>query len=63
MPFSGREMVRLYKRAGWILLRQRGSHVQMGKGEGRETIPLHRELRKGLEKKLLKRIGIRKVRR
>ena len=30
----------------------------MGKGEQRETIPLHRELRKGLERTLLKRLGI-----
>lgn len=53
-------MVRLYERWGWFLLRQRGSHVQMGKGNERETIPLHRELKKGLEAKLLKRLGYKR---
>ena len=56
MPLSGSEMVRFYEQNGWIVLRQKGSHVQMGKGFLRETIPLHRELKKGLEKRLLKRL-------
>jgi hypothetical protein len=34
----------------------RGSHVKVGKNGLRETIPLHRELAKGLERKLLKRL-------
>ena len=54
MPLSGKEMIKLYEADGWVILRQKGSHVQMGKGTKRETIPLHRELKKGLEKKLLK---------
>lgn len=53
-------MVRLYEQYGWLVLRQKGSHVQMGKGGERETIPLHHELHKGLEKKLLKRLGLGK---
>lgn len=57
MPISGKEMVRLYEQQGWFVLRQKGSHVQMGRYHERETIPLHRELKKGLERKLLKRIG------
>lgn len=51
-------MVTLYERHGWVVLRQKGSHVQMGKGNERETIPLHRELKKGLECNLLKRLGM-----
>lgn len=58
MPIDGKEMVRLYERHGWAVLRQKGSHVQMGKDEKRETIPQHKELRKGLEKKLMKRLGL-----
>ncbi len=58
MPKSGFEMARLYEQQGWVVLRQKGSHVQMGKGSQRETIPLHRELKKGLERKLLKRLGL-----
>src|SRR4051812_29179069 len=53
MPLSGREMLRLYLQAGWVVLRQKGSHVVMGKGELRETIPMHRELKRGLERALL----------
>lgn len=56
MPMSGWEMKSLYEQAGWKALRQKGSHLIMGKGSERETIPLHRELKKGLEQKLLKRL-------
>lgn len=57
MPLSGKEMLRLYQKAGWIILRQKGSHVAVGKGSERETIPMHRELKKGTEHKLLKKLG------
>ena len=57
MPLSGKEMQKKFERAGWQKIRQKGSHVIMGKGEERETIPMHKELGKGLEKHLLKRIG------
>ena len=59
MPLSGKEMVRLYEKQGWVLLRQKGSHVQMGRGHERETIPMHGELKRGLERKLLKRLGVK----
>ena len=49
-------MLSLYLRAGWEKLRQKGSHVIVGKEEDRETIPMHRELKKGLERKLLKHL-------
>lgn len=56
MPLSGKEMKRLFIKNGWTELRQKGSHVIMGKDNERETIPMHRELKKGLEQKLLKRL-------
>ena len=56
MPVSGEAMLRLYKKAGWIVLQRRGSHVKVGKGSLRETIPMHKELGRGLERKLLKRL-------
>jgi len=49
-------MLRLYRKAGWIVLKRRGSHVKVGKGLLRETIPMHKELGRGLERKLLKRL-------
>lgn len=56
MPLSGKEMLQRYKDAGWIVISQKGSHVKVGKGSQREIIPMHRELKKGLEKALLKRL-------
>ena len=46
MPLSGKEVLRLYEKAGWRLLRQKGSHVIVGKNVQRETIPMHRELKR-----------------
>lgn len=57
---SGKEMKNLFEKNGWRELRQRGSHVIMGKGSDRETIPLHKELKKGLESYLLKRLGVKR---
>lgn len=54
MPMSGREMLRLFEKSGWTKLRQRGSHVQMIKNGQNETIPMHKELGRGIEQKLLK---------
>ena len=60
MPLSGKEVLKRYKQNGWIVKRQKGSHVQvckMIKGkEENETIPLHKELKKGTELALLKRL-------
>lgn len=63
MPKSGQEVLNLYLQAGWVRLKSKSgksgsSHVKVGKGSERETIPMHRELAKGLERKLLKRIGL-----
>jgi len=49
-------MLKRYKKKGWKVLRQRGSHVMIFKESKRETIPLHDELKKGLESYLLKRL-------
>lgn len=56
MPLSGKEILKMFSDKGWEILRKKGSHVQIGKGKLRETIPMHRELKKGLEKYLLKRL-------
>ena len=56
MPLSGKEMLKEYLTHGWAKLRQRGSHVIVAKGTQRETIPLHKELKRGLEKALLKKL-------
>lgn len=57
VPLSGKEMLGLYLHVGWRILARKGSHVKVGKGNEREIIPMHRELKRGLERKLLKRLG------
>lgn len=63
MPISGKEMLRKYLDEGWQIIRQKGSHVIVGKGVLRETIPLHanKDLKKGLEQKLLKNLALAKA--
>jgi predicted RNA binding protein YcfA (HicA-like mRNA interferase family) len=58
MPISGKEMLRRYLSEDWVVIRQNGSHVIVGKGSRRETIPVHgnKDLKNGLEKKLLKNL-------
>ena len=57
MPLSGEEMLKRYLRGGWTILRRRGSRVMVGLGGFRETIPMHPELGRGLERKLLKKLA------
>jgi predicted RNA binding protein YcfA (HicA-like mRNA interferase family) len=59
MPISGKEMLRRFLKCGWEVIRQNGSHVMVRKGSRNETIPLHgnQDLKKGLEKKLLKSLN------
>ncbi len=49
-------MLKRYQAAGWKILRKKGSHVVIGKNGERETIPMHKELKKVIEKYLLKRL-------
>ena len=56
MPISGKEMLERYKSKGWLVISQKGSHVKVRKGSRTEIIPLHKELGKGLEIKLLKEL-------
>ena len=63
MPMSGKEVLELYLKAGWVRLKSSSgksgsSHIKVGRGTERETIPMHEELAKGLERKYLKRIGL-----
>ena len=56
MPISGKEMLKRFEKAGWRVIGRKGSHVKVGRGSQREIIPMHRELKKGLERALLKRL-------
>jgi predicted RNA binding protein YcfA (HicA-like mRNA interferase family) len=58
MPLSGKEMVKLFKKKGFGIVKGqgKGSHIKMRKGNFTTIIPNHRELKKGLERALLKQL-------
>lgn len=57
---SGREAVGAFERAGWQVLRQRGSHIAMRKEDALRplVIPTHRELRPGTLRGLIREAGL-----
>lgn len=46
---SGERLIRVLRKEGWEVVRQRGSHVRLKKPGRRQAlvVPLHRELRRG----------------
>ena len=57
---SGAEAVRKFQKAGWIAVRQKGSHLMMTKPGYQWTlsIPQHKELGPGLLRKLIKQAAL-----
>ncbi len=57
---SGAEAVRKLQRAGWLLARQKGSHVMLTKSGYQWTlsVPQHDELGIGLLRKLIRQAGL-----
>jgi predicted RNA binding protein YcfA (HicA-like mRNA interferase family) len=57
--YSGAETVKKFKKAGWIVARQKGSHVMMIKPNYQWplSIPQHGELGPGLLRKLIRQAG------
>jgi predicted RNA binding protein YcfA (HicA-like mRNA interferase family) len=62
---SGRQLLRALQRAGFVLLRQKGSHVSLEKrstgGYWRTVVPLHREIRPGTLSDILNQTGLTKA--
>lgn len=58
MPFSGKELIKLFQKKGFELVKGqgKGSHRKLRKGNKTVIIPDHKELKKGLEKALLKQL-------
>lgn len=58
MPLSGKEMAKLFQKKGFIEVKGqgKGSHMKLRKGNQTIIIPAHRELKKGLERALLKQL-------
>lgn len=57
---SGRKAVRAFERAGWVISRQKGSHVIMLKQGSivSLSIPQHRELAPGTLRALIRASGL-----
>lgn len=57
---SGEELIKALKKAGFIIVRQKGSHVSLRKGAHKTVVPLHDELAKGTLLGILKQCGLSK---
>jgi len=55
---SGQELIRVLQKAGFIVVRQKGSHVSLQKGSFRTVVPLHDELARGTLLAILKQCGL-----
>ena len=55
---SGAEAVRALEKLGFIVLRQKGSHVILRRGSTGCVVPLHRELKIGTLSGVIKQAGI-----
>lgn len=57
---SGQQLIAALEKVGWVVARQRGSHVRL-KHAGRTTplvVPLHRELKRGTLAGILRDAGV-----
>jgi predicted RNA binding protein YcfA (HicA-like mRNA interferase family) len=60
MPISGKQMLKLLIKHGWIVDRINGSHHTLIKGDRTIVIPVHsKDLGKGIESKILKEAGLK----
>ncbi|MBX2997601.1 MAG: type II toxin-antitoxin system HicA family toxin [Caldilineaceae bacterium] len=55
---SGREAIRALERLGFVVVRQRGSHLVMRRGSSGCVVPNHGELKTGTLAGILKQAGI-----
>ncbi|MDW7777319.1 MAG: type II toxin-antitoxin system HicA family toxin [Methanosarcinales archaeon] len=59
---SGEKVIKVLLKAGFVKVRQRGSHVRLEKIEGDDitkvTVPLHNSLKKGTLSRIIKEAGL-----
>ncbi len=60
LPYT--EIVKALERAGWRVVRQRGSHIRLEKEVGEEvlrlTVPAHRPVKRSTVSHILKQAGL-----
>jgi len=57
---SGRDLIDILKSIGFVVVRQKGSHVSLQKGQYKTVVPLHDYLAKGTILGILKQCGLSK---
>jgi predicted RNA binding protein YcfA (HicA-like mRNA interferase family) len=57
---SGNDLIKALKKAGFHVVRQKGSHVSLENGPNRTVVPLHDELSRGTLLAILKQCGLSK---
>ncbi len=57
----GKDVVKKLRALGWVVLRQEGSHVRMGKDSARTTVPMHgsRDLKAGTLASIERQTGVK----
>ncbi|WP_220433209.1 type II toxin-antitoxin system HicA family toxin [Cognatiluteimonas lumbrici] len=55
---SGADAVRALERLGFVVVRQKGSHVMLRRASDFCVVPLHRELKTGTLSGVLKQAGV-----
>ncbi len=59
---SGEKLIKLLKRLGYEVVRQKGSHVRLSKqtdvGEHKITVPMHPEIAKGTLNDILSKVSL-----
>ncbi|MFZ1852277.1 MAG: type II toxin-antitoxin system HicA family toxin [Nitrosomonas sp.] len=55
---SAAEAIKAFERLGFIIVRQRGSHIVLRRGSSGCVVPNHRELKTGTLSGVLKQAGI-----
>ena len=64
MPLTPKQMIKLLKANGFVIINQNGSHVKLrNQTTGRQTeVPMHcKDLKKGLENAILKQAGLKQA--
>ena len=58
LPVSGTQMVKVFRKIGFQVDRQRGSHIVMSRDDIILVIPNHKTVAKGTERELIKDAGL-----
>ncbi|MCD6206440.1 MAG: type II toxin-antitoxin system HicA family toxin [Methanosarcinales archaeon] len=58
LPVSGKQMVKVFRKIGFQVERQRGSHIVMSRDDIVLVIPDHKMVAKGTERELIKDAGL-----